>query len=542
MIEQSRRPLLSSSTDLDALQRRANHQRVRHRHSPRSVELHWQKVRASLGPSVRSVTQLPTRFVLHAIVALVLPLAVALSQLQPGTIVPASQPAAPQQVSDGDLAAPMVPLSLDVPGVVGDAPLEDNGDIPVPLSLVSRSEALAPVIVQGVVAEDRINLRNGPGTQYDEIGHMAAGAPLQVIGKHGDWFQVRERVGKPVFWVSAELIDIPDGAIYTLFDVQDQDIPAPPPPKIALVNESGLAMRDGPGTNYISLGKLQAGAQLDLLERYQDWFHIGVPGGNDGWVKSDFLTIGAGVVDRVLVAEAVPDANPALVGSINDNGVNLRKGPDSRYPKVGGVGTGTQVTLIGKYKDWFQVRLSNGSKAWVFNDLLNVTERVMRRVPFSKDFPALVTNTARARSGSSARPGSSANLANIPASGDVASFAVRFAGSRYVYGGASPSRGFDCSGLTSYVYARFGVNLPHSAAAQFSTSYGASVGNMANLQPGDLVFFVNTAGHRGISHVALYIGGGRVIHAMTPRYGVQVSNIFESYWVQHYYGAIRVRR
>ena len=65
---------------------------------------------------------------------------------------------------------------------------------------------------------------------------------------------------------------------------------------------------------------------------------------------------------------------------------------------------------------------------------------------------------------------------------------------------------------------------------------------MGNLAPGDLVFFRGTGGHRGISHVALYIGGGRVIHAMTPRYGVQVSNINDSYWVQHYYGAIRPRR
>src|SRR5439155_21162586 len=114
--------------------------------------------------------------------------------------------------------------------------------------------------------------------------------------------------------------------------------------------------------------------------------------------------------------------------------------------------------------------------------------------------------------------------------------------SRYVYGGTSPRTGFDCSGLTSYIYRQFGVNLPHSASAQFNTAYGAYVGRMQDLAPGDLVFFVGTAGERGISHVAIYIGGGRVIHAMTPRYGVQVSNIYDSYWVSHYYGGIRVRR
>ncbi len=68
---------------------------------------------------------------------------------------------------------------------------------------------------------------------------------------------------------------------------------------------------------------------------------------------------------------------------------------------------------------------------------------------------------------------------------------MRFAGSRYRYGGASPS-GFDCSGFTSYVYRQYGVSLPHSSAGQFNTRYGASVGSMDNLAPGDLVFFAGT--------------------------------------------------
>jgi cell wall-associated NlpC family hydrolase len=535
MIEQSRRPLMSS--DLDMFQRRANHQHIRHKKTPRTSGLHWQRVRASLGPSARSISRLPARYLLHTLIALTLPLAVALSQLQPGTVLPVEQPIlAPPAV--GDLSAPVAPLSLDAPVVEGDAPLDDNGDIPVPLSLVSRSEALAPVVVQAMAGDERLNLRNGPGTEYDVVGRVAPSTQLQVIGKYGDWLQVRERVDKPVFWVSAELVNLPEGAIYSLFDVAEHDIPPPPPPKVGTVSETGLALRDGPGTNYIALTKLTAGAQLDLLERYEDWFHVGIPGGSDGWVRGDFLAINQGVTERVLVAEAIPDPNPALIGTISDNGVNLRKGPDSRYTKVGGVGAGAKVDLLGKYNDWFRVGLEDGTKAWVFSDFLNTTERVVRRVPVSKDFPAL---PAAARA-SSSRAGASANLANIPASGDVASFAVRLAGSRYKYGGTSPASGFDCSGFTSYIYSKFGVGLPHSSGAQFSTSYGERVGGMDNLQPGDLVFFVGTGGHRGISHVALYIGGGRIIHAMTPRYGVQVSNINERYWVSHYYGGLRVRR
>ncbi len=80
----------------------------------------------------------------------------------------------------------------------------------------------------------------------------------------------------------------------------------------------------------------------------------------------------------------------------------------------------------------------------------------------------------------------------------------------YHYGGSSPS-GFDCSGLTSWVYARLGVSLPHNAAAQYA--YGSAV-DLAHLEPGDLVFF------HGLGHVGLYIGHGRMIHA--PQSGENV--------------------
>ena len=151
----------------------------------------------------------------------------------------------------------------------------------------------APVVVAATIAGERINLRNGPGTDYDAVGRISVGAPVQVIGRShdGGWFQIRERAGKPTYWVSSELLTLPEGSADTLFEVQSDQIPPPPPPKVATVSETGLQLRDGPGTNYVSMAKLDAGMQLELLERYQDWFHVGIPGGNDGWVKGDFLGI-----------------------------------------------------------------------------------------------------------------------------------------------------------------------------------------------------------------------------------------------------------
>jgi cell wall-associated NlpC family hydrolase len=93
----------------------------------------------------------------------------------------------------------------------------------------------------------------------------------------------------------------------------------------------------------------------------------------------------------------------------------------------------------------------------------------------------------------------------------VVEYAERLVGVRYLYGGSSPSYGFDCSGFVRYVYAHFGISLAHSSYAQFAS--GRSVGRGA-LEPGDLVFFDD------LGHVGIYIGNGRFIHA--PHTGTRV--------------------
>jgi cell wall-associated NlpC family hydrolase len=108
-----------------------------------------------------------------------------------------------------------------------------------------------------------------------------------------------------------------------------------------------------------------------------------------------------------------------------------------------------------------------------------------------------------------------------PASGRAA-IAVRTAyaqlGDPYVYGASGPNA-FDCSGLTSYAWRAAGVYLPHSSSAQYG--YGRHV-SRADLQPGDLVFYYSP-----ISHVAIYIGGGRVIHAPYPGRSVEIAPLGE---------------
>nr|WP_255604423.1 SH3 domain-containing protein [Oscillochloris sp. ZM17-4] len=438
-------------------------------------------------------------------------------------------------VSPQDALVGIGPISLDSTSAlmqVGDPPLDDTEALPVPLSLSSRSALLAPLIVPATISGDVVKLRNGPGMAYDDVSRINGGTSIQVLGRHEEWLQIRQADDPTTYWVATELVDIPEAVIYALNAVPDEQIPPPPPPKVGVVVEEGLNLRDGPGTNYMSMARMGNGQELTLVEQFQGWFLVEY-GDQYGWVTQDFLTIVDGVVNRVPVAQEIPDPNPPLVGAVLENSVNMRKGPGSAYERVGSVNAGSQVALLAKYKDWVKVQLDNGTKAWIFSDLVKISPMAIRRVPTTTNFPALPSRVSTIR-------GSSGPV-NVAASGDVASYAVQFIGSRYRWGGSGPG-GFDCSGLTSYVYRQYGVGLPHSAAGQFSTRYGAMIGNMGSLAPGDLVFFANTGGHRGISHVAIYIGGGQIVHAMTPSYGVQVSGVWSSYWQNHFVGAIRPYR
>jgi cell wall-associated NlpC family hydrolase len=113
--------------------------------------------------------------------------------------------------------------------------------------------------------------------------------------------------------------------------------------------------------------------------------------------------------------------------------------------------------------------------------------------------------------------------------------AVRFArsllGAPYRWGGESPSTGFDCSGFVRYIYARFGLDLPHSSYADYDLGVRVSRGA---LRPGDLVFF------DGVGHVGMYVGSGRFIHAPHSGTNVQVTSLSDPWYRATYVGARRL--
>ena len=114
--------------------------------------------------------------------------------------------------------------------------------------------------------------------------------------------------------------------------------------------------------------------------------------------------------------------------------------------------------------------------------------------------------------------------------------AKKMLGVKYRYGGTSPSRGFDCSGLVQYSHKAAGINLPRTTGQQFASARRIS---RKYLRAGDLVFF-KTSPSRAVSHVGIYLGNYKFIHAPSSGKRVKISSMRSKYWRKRYSGAGRV--
>ena len=144
--------------------------------------------------------------------------------------------------------------------------------------------------------------------------------------------------------------------------------------------------------------------------------------------------------------------------------------------------------------------------------------------------PPVASSAPNADSADRATP---PDTAYHPQRNDLALFALSLLDTRYSWGGRGPATGFDCSGLVAHVYQE-AAGLPVRGTSADLGKKSRPV-DRSRLQPGDLVFF-NTLGARH-SHVGIYVGGGRFVHASNPRTGVRVDQLNNRYYAQRFEGA-----
>lgn len=238
-------------------------------------------------------------------------------------------------------------------------------------------------------------------------------------------------------------------------------------------------------------------------------------------------------------------------GRVNSTYVNLRTGAGTNNSAAGMANAGDLVYIIGLNCGWYKV-IAGENICYIRSDFVDLTEIPYENNDSTKNplffrggvsigvapSASLLGNAAPVTPDSSETDNNSdaPSYDNASIGQQMADKALTYNGYPYVWGGASPSSGFDCSGLVYYIAKCFGYSIPHGSTSQYA--YGTYV-EKADLLPGDFVFFENTY-TEGISHVGIYIGDGKFIHASTSETGVKISSLSETYYINHYYGARRI--
>ena len=322
----------------------------------------------------------------------------------------------------------------------------------------------------GIITGDYVRFRSGPSSSHSILGTYNYGTKLTILGTSGDWTYCR--------------IDGRDGYVFSSYVQVTQN-------SSNSSNNSGSSVNSGDGP--VSFD------DIEIPTNYRSTVH---------------RTRGGSVTSNV-------DINPAKIPSywpgstanqvstdpttayINANSVRFRSAPSMSSEILGELSFGNSVTITGTVGEWTAITYK-GNAGYVYSSY--VTKGQYQS--------SSVGGTVKGR--------------------EIADYALQYVGYRYVWGGASPSTGFDCSGLVYYVYKHFGYTLNRVAADQAKN--GVHV-DPSNLQPGDILCFYS--GNSYIGHVGIYIGNNRFVHAQNSATGV-VTTELAGYYAERGYEARRI--
>lgn len=370
------------------------------------------------------------------------------------------------------------------------------------------------------VSESRVHLRQGPSTRSPSLAKIAQGTPLKVLAQAGDWWKVVNPRGGAAYvasWVVSSRAPKPstvsDEPTEEEPSTGDQNSPekslsSPSLPAWVYANEERIHLRREPSTKSFSQGKVARGTALKVLAQEQAWWKVRTPQGREGYVA------GWVVATRKPVARGLSKSLGR--GFILESPVPIRESPSTDAPVIAYAARGSEVSILRKAGDWYQVRWGQEGPGWVASWKVR-------------------TNYREQRDSRPTEKGTEASEVPVFSLGrSLVRTALNYRGAPYRRGGSS-SRGFDCSGLMCAVFRAHGISLPRTSKAM--SKIGRPVGK-SELQFGDLLFF-NTNG-RGVSHVGMYIGNDQFVHASTWSRGVLVSSLSQSYYRQRFVGARRI--
>lgn len=259
---------------------------------------------------------------------------------------------------------------------------------------------------------------------------------------------------------------------------------------MSVISSGNLNIRQEASTDSEVIGILTNHNACELLEDAGGWYKV-TSGKVTGYVNKQYLVTG----DE---AEAIAEQEIKTVATVNTETLNVRAEKSTEAAVLSQVGNSEAFTVNSVADGWVEISVDD-SVGYISQDYVTLAQAL----PTAKTIEQVKYGDG---------------VSDVRAS--VVSYALQFVGNRYVWGGTSLEKGVDCSGFTMRILGKYGISLPHSSRAQ--PSYGTKI-SASEAKPGDLFFY---GSGRSISHVAIYIGNGQIVHASNKRDGIKVSNAY----------------
>ena len=422
--------------------------------------------------------------------------------------------------------------------------------------------------VEGTVTEITVNVREKASTDSKKVMYVTQDDKVEVLEKVGDWYKIE--VNNKTGYVFGKYIKVDDSKLASTEktnseqtenqtiknEEENKDITTDAPNKLIVKNKTQI--RIVPTISSSVIYTASKDTEIKIIEQTNNWTYVSIEN-ILGWVRTDNIIEENGITSSEKSTNESNDTSTTTskeeetttktkVAYIKYDTVNLREKASTSSKSLAKLKLNDEVTVLEEVDSvWSKVE-ADGKTGYISTDLLadkkqeeKKTEAIKDNNTTSRDGETTsredttnittkkdeetatkkeVTTTTTKNTGNTASKKEETTYSKATGA-DIVAYAKKYLGYKYVYGGASPSTGFDCSGFTCYVYKHFGYTLSRSSVSQATN--GKEV-EKSDLQPGDLVFYKNTSLTR-IGHVGIYIGDNKMIHASEPGVGVIITDI-----------------
>ena len=437
--------------------------------------------------------------------------------------------------------------------------------------------------VTGVITEITVNMRKEPSTDSKKIMYVTQDDVVEILEKNGEWYKIKFQ-GKTGY-VFGEYVKVDESKLEQSTTTEKIETPEKeeivdntettnPKEETIKVEEQNNNDDIDVNTNLIINSKTQIriipnisssiiytakkDININIIEQLKDWSYISVDN-ITGWVRTSKIVEENEVLpdkketkkeeattkEQNTVKEE--DTNKETkISYIKYDTVNLRKKASTSSTVLAKLKLNDIVTVLEKVNStWCKVQI-DGVTGYISAELLadekqeekkvaeteNETtsrdgETTSREETIKKEENTTSTNKAdttikdnKKENNNTSEPKKEETTSKVTGQ-DIVAYAKKYLGYDYVLGGTSPSKGFDCSGFTYYVYKNFGYTISRSSKSQAKDGKEIS---KSNLQPGDLIIFKNQS-LTAIGHVGIYVGDNKIIHASEPGVGVVITDM-----------------